>query len=90
MNAAVRAVPGLGPVAVCDALGVSRASLHRLRNPPLPLPEPRRRPSPPRALPAEERVTVLGYFYLYVILDVFSRHMAGWMVADREGKELAR
>jgi transposase InsO family protein len=54
------------------------------------LPEPRRRPSPPRALPAEERVTVLGYFYLYVILDVFSRHMAGWMVADREGKELAR
>ena len=172
MNAAVQAVPELGPVAACDALGVSRASLHRLRNPPLPLPEPRRRPSPPRALTAEERVSVLchlhaerfqdrspaevystlldegvyccsirtlyriltgegeaherrdqlthppyqkpqllatgpnqlwswditkllgpakwTYFYLYVILDVFSRYVVGWMVADREGKELAR
>ena len=30
------------------------------------------------------------YFYLYVILDVFSRYAVGWMVADREGKELAR
>ena len=28
------------------------------------------------------------YFYLYVILDVFSRYVVGWMVADREGKEL--
>jgi putative transposase len=172
MNAAVQAVPDLGPVAACDALGVSRASLHRLRNPPLPLSEPRRRPSPPRALTPEERVAVLGhlhaerfqdrspaevystlldegvyccsirtlyrilaeegevrerrdqlthppyqkpqllatgpnqlwswditkllgpakwtYFYLYVILDVFSRYVVGWMVADREGKELAR
>ena len=25
------------------------------------------------------------YFYLYVILDVFSRYVAGWMVAPREG-----
>jgi putative transposase len=23
------------------------------------------------------------YFYLYVILDVFSRYVVGWMVADR-------
>src|SRR5205823_6946601 len=30
------------------------------------------------------------YFYLYVILDVFSRYVVGWMVADREGKELAK
>jgi putative transposase len=172
MNAAVQAVPELGSVAACEALGVSRASLHRLRNSPPPLPEPRRRSSPPRALTAEERVIVLGhlhserfqdrspaevystlldegvyccsirtlyrilagegetrerrdqlthppyqkpqllatgpnqlwswditkllgpakwtYFYLYVILDVFSRYVVGWMVADREGKELAR
>jgi putative transposase len=172
MSAAAQAVPELGPVAACEALGVSRASLHRLRNPPLPLPELRFRPSPPRALSAEERVSVLGhlhaerfqdrspaevystlldegvyccsirtlyrilaeegevrerrdqlthppyqkpqllatgpnqlwswditkllgpakwtYFYLYVILDVFSRYVVGWMVADREGKELAR
>jgi transposase InsO family protein len=172
MTAAVASVPVLGPVAVCAALGVSRASLHRLRNPPALLPEPRPRSSPPRALTAEERTIVLGhlhaarfqdrspsevygtlldegvyccsirtlyrllaaegetrerrgqlvhppyrkpqllatapnqlwswditkllgpakwtYFYLYVILDVFSRYVVGWMVADREGKELAR
>ncbi len=172
MNAAVQAVPVLGPVAACDALGVSRASLYRLRNPPPPFPEPRPRPSPPRALTAEERVSVLGhlhaerfqdrspaevystlldegvyccsirtlyrilaeqgevrerrdqlthppyqkpqllatgpnqlwswditkllgpakwtYFYLYVILDVFSRYVVGWMIANREGQELAR
>jgi putative transposase len=30
------------------------------------------------------------YFFLYVILDAFSRCVVGWMVADREGKELAR
>jgi putative transposase len=172
MNAAVQAVPELGPVAACDALGVSRASLHRLRNPSPALAEPRRRSSPPRALTVEERAIVLGhlhaerfqdrspaevyatlldegvyccsirtlyrflaaegetrerrdqlihppyqkpqllatapnqlwswditkllgpakwtYFYLYVILDVFSRYVVGWMVADREGKELAR
>jgi len=171
MNAAVQAVPGLGSVAACEALGVSRASLHRLRHPP-PLSESRRRPSPPRALTVAERVIVLDhlhaerfrdrspsevygtlldegvyccsirtlyrllaaegesrerrdqlthppylkpqllatapnqlwswditkllgpakwtYFYLYVILDVFSRYVVGWMVADREGKELAR
>jgi putative transposase len=172
MTAAVQAVPQLGPVATCAALGISRASLHRLQNPP-PLPlNPIQRPSPPRALTAEERSVVLGhlhserfqdrsptevygtlldegvyccsarsmyrllekegetrerrdqlthppyqkpellatapnqlwswditkllgpakwtYFYLYVILDVFSRYVVGWMVADREGKELAK
>jgi putative transposase len=30
------------------------------------------------------------YFYLYVILDVFSRYVTGWMVAYRESAELAR
>src|ERR1035438_1892531 len=29
------------------------------------------------------------YFYLYVILDVFSRYVVGWMVAPREGAVLA-
>jgi putative transposase len=171
MSAAVQAVPDLGPVAACDALAVSRASLHRLRYPPT-ASEPRQQPSPPRTLTLEERVNVLGhlhaerfqdrspaevyatlldegvyccsirtlyrilaeegevrerrdqlshpayqkpqllatgpnqlwswditkllgpvkwtYFYLYVILDVFSRYVVGWLVADREGKELAR
>jgi putative transposase len=30
------------------------------------------------------------YFYLYVILDVFSRYVTGWMVAHREAAELAK
>jgi len=29
------------------------------------------------------------YFYLYVILDVFSRYVVGWMVAHRESAQLA-
>jgi putative transposase len=29
------------------------------------------------------------YFYLYVILDVFSRYVVGWMLAPRESAELA-
>ncbi len=29
------------------------------------------------------------YFYLYVILDIFSRYVVGWMVADREADSLA-
>jgi len=29
-------------------------------------------------------------FYLYVILDVFSRYVTGWMVAYRESAELAK
>ena len=29
------------------------------------------------------------YFYLYAILDIFSRFVVGWMVARREGAELA-
>ena len=30
------------------------------------------------------------YFYLYVILDVFSRYVVGWMVAHREAARLAQ
>jgi putative transposase len=30
------------------------------------------------------------YFYLYVILDVFSRYVVGWMVANRESATLAK
>ncbi len=29
------------------------------------------------------------YFHLYVILDVFSRYVVGWMVADKESAALA-
>jgi putative transposase len=30
------------------------------------------------------------YFYLYVILDVFSRYVVGWMIAERESAALAQ
>ncbi len=30
------------------------------------------------------------YFYLYVILDLFSRYVSGWMVAPKESAELAK
>ena len=30
------------------------------------------------------------YFYLYVILDIFSRYVVGWMIAHRESAALAR
>ena len=30
------------------------------------------------------------YFYLYVIFDVFSRYVTGWMVAHRESTGLAK
>ena len=29
------------------------------------------------------------YFYLYVLIDIFSRYVVGWMVADRENSALA-
>lgn len=30
-----------------------------------------------------------SYFHLYVILDIFSRYVVGWMIAQRESAELA-
>jgi putative transposase len=30
------------------------------------------------------------YYYLYVILDIFSRYVVGWMIADRESSALAK
>jgi transposase InsO family protein len=30
------------------------------------------------------------YFHLYVILDIYSRYVVGWLIADCESKELAR
>jgi putative transposase len=31
-----------------------------------------------------------SYYYLYVILDIFSRYVVGWMVAERESAALAQ
>lgn len=30
------------------------------------------------------------YFYLYLILDIFSRYVVGWMVAEHQSAELAK
>ncbi len=30
-----------------------------------------------------------GYYQLYVIIDVYSRYIIGWMIADRESADLA-
>jgi transposase InsO family protein len=32
----------------------------------------------------------LVYYYLYVIMDIFSRYVVGWLIADRECQLLAR
>ena len=33
--------------------------------------------------------TTWSYFYFYVLLDVFSRYIVGWMVTTRESATLA-
>jgi putative transposase len=48
----------------------------------------------PNALWSWDITKLLGpakwtYFYLYVMLDVFSRYVVGWMVAHRESATLA-
>ena len=30
------------------------------------------------------------FYYLYVILDIYSRYVAGWMLASRENADLAK
>ena len=32
----------------------------------------------------------LVYYHLYVIIDIFSRYVVGWMIADRECQDLAK
>lgn len=31
-----------------------------------------------------------SYFYLYVVMDIYSRYIVGWLIADREAEVLAR
>jgi len=172
MDAAERLAPEVGTAAACRAMGVSRATLYRRRNPVRPTAETRAKNRQPRALDAEERQRVLGvlhsnrfvdrspaavfaalldegvyhcstrtmyrilhdshevrerrnqrrhpnykrpellatgpnqvwswditkllgpakwtYYYLYVILDIYSRCAVGWMLASRENADLAK
>ena len=172
MEATEKLAPDVGSAAACRAMGVSRATLYRHRNPPERNETTRAKPRQPRALKAEERREVLDllysprfvdkppaavyaslldegkyhcsirtmyrilhdndevrerrnqlrhptykkpellatgpnqvwswditklkgprkwtYFYLYAILDIFSRYVVGWMVATRESTALAK
>jgi len=76
-----------------DEQGESRERRDQLVHPPYQKPE--LLASAPNQLWSWDITKLLGpvkwtYFYLYVILDVFSRYVTGWMVAHRESAELAR
>src|SRR5947209_8521991 len=73
--------------------GESRERRDQLLHPPYQKPE--LMATAPNQLWSWDITKLLGpakwtYFYLYVILDVFSRYVTGWMVAHRESAELAK
>jgi putative transposase len=73
--------------------GESRERRDQLTHPPYKKPE--LLATAPNQLFSWDITKLLGpakwtYFYLYVILDVFSRYVTGWMVAMRESAELAK
>ena len=73
--------------------GESRERRDQLTHPPYQKPE--LMATAPNQLWSWDITKLLGpakwtYFYLYVILDVFSRYVTGWMVAMRESAELAK
>ncbi len=73
--------------------GESRERRDQLLHPPYQKPE--LMATAPNQLWSWDITKLLGpvkwtYFYLYVILDVFSRYVTGWMVAYRESAELAK
>jgi len=172
MDAAEKLAPEVGTAAACRAMGVSRATRYRRRNPTRSTGEVPIRGQQPRALKAEQRQRVLDvlhserfvdrspasvfaalldegtyhcstrtmyrilhdshevrerrnqlrhpnykkpellatapnqvwswditkllgpakwtYYYLYVILDIYSRYAVGWMLASRENADLAK
>jgi putative transposase len=73
--------------------GESRERRDQLTHPPYQKPE--LLATTPNQLWSWDITKLLGpakwtYFYLYVLLDVFSRYVTGWMVAMRESAELAK
>jgi putative transposase len=76
-----------------EVRGESRERRDQLTHPPYQKPE--LLATAPNQLWSWDITKLLGpakwnYFYLYVILDVFSRYVFGWMVAPRESAELAK
>lgn len=65
----------------------------QLRHPHFPKPE--LRAAAPNQVWSWDITKLLGptkwsYYYLYVILDIYSRYVVGWLLAQRESSELAR
>ena len=78
---------------VLDEHGESHERRDQLTHPPYKKPE--LLATAPNQLWSWDITKLLGpvkwtYFYLYVILDIFSRYVTGWMVAMRESAELAK
>ncbi len=78
---------------VLDEHGESRERRDQLTHPPYKKPE--LLATAPNQLWSWDISKLLGpvkwtYFYLYVILDIFSRYVTGWMGAYRENAELAK
>jgi putative transposase len=69
----------LGVAATCAALGVVRASYYRSRKP---RPEPRRRPSPARALPPAERQAVLEVLHQPRFVDLAPAEIYATLLDD--------
>ena len=63
MKATETLAPGIGSAAACRAMGVSRATLYRRRNPSQRNESDRAKPRQPRALGAEERQAVLDLLH---------------------------
>jgi len=77
---------------ILSAEGESRERRDQLRRPAYVRPEPLA--TRPNQLWSWDITKLLGpakwtYYYLYVLLDVFSRYVTGWMVAYRESATLA-
>jgi putative transposase len=78
---------------ILEQEGESRERRDQLVHPPYQKPE--LMATAPNQLWSWDITKLLGpakwtYFYLYVILDIFSRYVAGWMVAPKESAELAK
>jgi putative transposase len=75
-----------------ESAGEVRERRDQLRHPPAP--KPQLVATAPNQVWSWDITKLLGpsprvLFYLYVVLDIFSRYVVGWMLARREGADLA-
>jgi len=83
IRAAEDLAPQVGVAAACEALGVSRATLYRHRQPPAERPsQPAKRPAPPRTLDPEERKAVLEVLHSERFVDVAPREVVATLLDE--------